>query len=117
MKEIEKYLLFSIINEISDPYDLKTYDDEVDECLMNMYFFMLSSDMSEERREELWKEFDESYQKLNSEQQEKVKQDYIDIIKAQDENNEKVKQDYIDIIKAQNENNEKVKKKGMNKYE
>ena len=98
MKDIEKYLLFNMMMNFSNPYDIKTYDEEVDECLMNMYFLMISDGMSKEKREQLWKTFDESFNKLNSKQQEIVKQDFIDIINAQNEKN-------------------KVKKKGMINYE
>ena len=99
MKDIEKYLLFNMIMNFSDPYDIKTYDEKVDECLMNMYFLMISDGMSKEKREQLWKAFDESFNKLNSKQQEIVKQDFID------------------IINNKNEIKKKVKKKGMINYE
>ena len=75
------------------------YDQKVNDCLMNMYFYMMHP--NENKKEEYFKEFEKSYNDLNEEQQEMVKQDFIEIIEAQDKNKEK----------------EKVKKKGMNKYE
>lgn len=99
MRDIEKFVLYSMITNLSDPYDTINYDDEIDECLMNMYFFMISDKMNNDKREELWQAFESSYQKLNSEQQEIVKKDYLS------------------IIDAQNKNKEKVKKKGMINYE
>ncbi len=99
MRDIEKFVLYSMITNLSDPYDTINYDDEIDECLMNMYFFMISGKMSNDKREELWQAFESSYQKLNREQQEIVKKDYLS------------------IIDAQNKNKEKVKKKGMINYE
>ena len=77
-------------------FDIK--DPEVLECLMNMYFFMLSDEMDEQVHEEYWKKFQQTYRNLNKEQQEIVKKDYIDIITAQDKNEK-----------------EKVKKKGNDK--
>ncbi len=79
-------------------FDIKDLD--VVECLMNMYFFMLSDEMDEQVHEEYWKKFQQTYRKLTKEQQEIVKKDYIDIINAQDKNKEE---------------KEKVKKKGNDK--
>ena len=84
------------------PFCLDMHDEMVTDCLMNMYFYMLSSDMDEKVHEKYWRIFDDSYQKLNKEQQEIVKNDYIEIINAQNKyENEKIK----------------VKKKGMINYE
>jgi len=77
-------------------------DERVIECLMDMYFYMLYKDMdNEEKKEEYFQEFENKYDKLNGEQQEEVKNEYINIIEAQKKNREK----------------EKIKKKGMNNYE
>lgn len=69
-----------------------SFDMDVNDCLINMYFYMLSSD------EKYYQEFHEKYNKLNDEQREFVKNDYINIINAQREF-------------------EKVKRKGEKKYE
>lgn len=84
------------------PFCFDMHDEMVTDCLMNMYFYMLSGDMDEKVHEEYWRKFDESYKKLNKKQQEIVKNDYIDIINAQD----KYEEEKI-----------KVKKKGMINYE
>ena len=91
MRDIEKFVLYSMITNLSDPYDTIHYDDEIDECLMNMYFFMISDKMNNDKHEELWQAFESSYQKLNREQQEIVKKDYLTIINAQEKNKTKVK--------------------------
>jgi len=77
-------------------------DDRVQECLMDMYFYMLYNGMdNDEKKEEYFTEFEKKYNKLNKEQQDAVKKEYIDIIEAQNKNREK----------------EKIKKKGMRNYE
>ena len=75
------------------------YDQKVNDCLMNMYFYMMHP--NEDKKEEYFKEFEKSYDILNDDQKEIVKQDFINIIEAQEKNREK----------------EKVKKKGMINYE
>ena len=55
------------------------FDELVNDCLLSMYFFMMSSD------DKYYQEFHERYNKLNDEQKEFVKNDYINIINAQDE--------------------------------
>lgn len=60
------------------------FDDEINDCLMEMYFFMLTGD------EERFKAFDEIYQKLEPKKQEYVKNDYLKIIAAQEK--QKVKE-------------------------
>ena len=77
-------------------------DERVQECIMAMYFYMLYNGANnEEKKEEYFNEFENKYNKLNKEQQEQVKKEYIDIIETQNRNREK----------------EKVKKKGMINYE
>ena len=101
-KETRDILLTSVllhtdknINDYSGPY---INDKDVNECIWNMYFYMLCSGANEEeKKEEYFRKFNESYRKLNQEQQQMVKQEYIDIIKTQDKN--------------------KIKKKGNDKYE
>ena len=75
-------------------------DDRVLECIMDMYFYMLYNGIGNDpKKEEYFREFEKKYNNLNKEQQEIVKQEYID------------------IIETQNKNREKVKKKGNDKYE
>ena len=66
-------------------------DPLVNDCLMSMYFYMLYDSNYQEKKEEKFQEFSEKYNKLNDEQKELVKQDYLNIIEAQDKNKEKVK--------------------------
>jgi len=75
-------------------------DERVMECIMDMYFYMLYSDVgNDEKIEEYFNELKNKYDNLNEEQQAIVKKEFLDIIEAQDKNKDK------------------VKKKGMNKYE
>ena len=74
-------------------------DEHVIECVWDMYFYMLYSGINESKKEEYFNEFGKKYNKLNKEQQEMVRNEYISIIEAQEKNKEK------------------VKKKGMNEYE
>lgn len=76
-------------------------DEEINECLLYMYVFMLT-DESYEKHEEYYNEFCKRYEKLSKEKQLVVKDNYENIIKAQDE---------------EEKNNTKVKKKGNDKYE
>lgn len=80
---------FSEDSYINYPVSL---DMDVNDCLMEMYFFMMSSD------DKYYQSFHEKYEKLNDYKREFVKNDFINIINAQEEN-------------------EKVKRKGEIKYE
>ena len=100
--KIRNILLITSILGVNEYDSFVVHDKEVTKCLMYMYFYMLSDDTDEKVHEEYWNKFDESYKKLNKEQQEIVKNDYIDIINAQNKNEEE---------------NIKVKKKGMINYE
>lgn len=91
-------LSFSLIGG-HDYENIPIFDNEVDECLMNMYFYMMCNSVNEDKKQEYFNEFEKSYNKLNDEQKEIVKKDYLD------------------IMEAQNKNKEKVKKKGMINYE
>ena len=63
-----------------------SFDPDINDCLIYMYIYMMSSD------DKYYEEFDNRYSKLNEEQQEFVKNNYINIINAQDEfENEKIK--------------------------
>ena len=90
-------LAFSLINA-SDYSQNTVFDPEIDECLMNMYFYMMYGNINEEKRNEYFNEFERCYNKLNEEQQEIVRKDYFDIIESKN-------------------NKGKVKKKGMINYE
>ena len=74
---------FSNMMYIDDPL--------VNDCLMSMYFYMMFDSNYEKKKEEKFQEFSEKFEKLNDEQKEIVKQDYLNIIEAQDKVREKVK--------------------------
>ena len=77
-------------------------DERILECIMDMYFYMMYSNVgNEDKKEEYFNKFEKKYDNLNSNQQEEIKKEYINIIEAQNKNSEK----------------EKVKKKGMINYE
>ena len=75
-------------------------DEEVNDCLIKMYFVMMTGDGHPDN-ERLYNEFLLAYHSLNEKQQEIVKKDFISICEAQDRNQEQ----------------EKVKRKGEMKYE
>ena len=84
-------LAFSSIggNEYSD---IPVFDEKVNECLMDMYFYMLyNGDNNETKKEEYFHEFENKYNKLNEKQQEEVRKEYKNIIETQKKNREKVK--------------------------
>ena len=74
------------------------FDEKLNDCLFYMYIYMLSED--DPKHEEYYKEFCERYEALDEERQLVVKNNFENIIKAQDERE-----------------NIKVKKKGNDKYE
>lgn len=92
-------LLASIAMGSGEYYGLYTDDKEVLDCLMDLYFYMLSINVNEEREKKYFGDFSEKYKRLNQEQKEIVKKEYFDIVEARDRE---------DI---------KIKRKGMNKYE
>ncbi len=100
--KIRDILLTSLLLENDEyaPFCLDLHDDMVTECLINLYFYLLSSDMNEKVQEKYWRIFGGSFCKLNDEQREMVRNNYIEIINAQNKNK-----------------NIKVKKKGMIDYE
>ena len=86
MKDIRNFLAMSLALTSSNNYaNIPTYfdDPEVSACLMEMYFFMLLED--DKAKEKHFAKFDELYNKLSEEQQELVKQDYLNIIESQDQ--------------------------------
>lgn len=95
MKISQKLLmLLNIMDNFNPEYHESniTFDEDINDCLLSMYFFMMSSD------DKYYQAFHEKYNKLTDEQKEFVKNDYINIINAQGEF-------------------EKVKRKGEIKYE
>ena len=84
-KEILLMLLGLMENITGDDYmsmsKTVTFDSDVNDCLIYMYFYMMSSD------EKYYQEFIERFDKLNEESKELVKNDYINIINTQCENN------------------------------
>ena len=95
MKISQKLLmLLNIMDNFNPEYHESniTFDGDINDCLITMYVYMMSGD------EKYYQEFIKKYDTLNEEQQEFVKNDYLNIINAQDEF-------------------EKVKRKGEIKYE
>ena len=69
-------LFLNTFGEYSDNY---LFDDmEVNDCLMKMYFYLLSG------KEEDFSEFEVLYDKLSEEQKKIVKNDYIYIMESRD---------------------------------
>ncbi len=95
--KIKNILLISSLLGTDEYESLYIEDEKVNDCLMKMYFFMLLNE-SDNRKEKMYIEFCQEYDKLNNEQQEIVKKEYLNIINAQN-------------------NKDKVKKKGMINYE
>ena len=89
-------LAFSLINA-SDYSQNTVFDPEVDECLMNMYFYIMYGNINEEKKKEYFNEFEKCYNKLNEEQQEIVRKDYFDIIESKN-NKGKVKNMFKDAV-------------------
>ena len=56
-----------------------TLDSDINDCLIKMYFYMMSGDYK------YYDDFIKIYNNLNDKQKEYVKNDYINIINAQDE--------------------------------
>ena len=99
-KSIMNILLTSSILGTHEYEGYLINDERVLECVMDMYFYMLYSGVdNDEKKEEYFNEFGKKYEKLNAEQKDLVKQEYMN------------------IIETQNKNRGKVKKKGMIDYE
>ena len=99
MKINKEMLLITLLSGNINPYcnsDDITFDKDVNDCLIYMYFYMLLGETKEGIK--MYRKFLEKYNKLSDEKKEFVKNDYINIINAQDENN-------------------KVKRKGEMSYE
>ena len=63
------------------------FDNDVYECLLKLYYFLMIGDNRKE------KDFQESFQKLNSEQKKYVRRDFLNIMNAQNEIDNKRKGD------------------------
>ncbi len=60
-------------------------DERVIECLWDMYFYMMYSGIGNVlKKEEYFIEFGKKFNKLNKEQQEEVKNEYINILEAKE---------------------------------
>ena len=101
MDKAKELLMFlSLVNDMTENsyLNLPIYmDEEVNDCLIKMYFVMMVTENHPDY-ERLYNDFLLAYHSLNDKQQEIVKKDYQNIIDAQDENY-------------------KVKRKGEMKYE
>ncbi|MBR3661180.1 MAG: hypothetical protein IKN63_04725 [Bacilli bacterium] len=89
MNDSKKLLmLLGIMNNMSsNSYQdqMITFDPDINDCLIYMYVYMMSGEGK------YYLEFSQRYVKLNDYQREFVKNDYINIINAQDENEKKIK--------------------------
>ena len=74
-------------DELNNKY---LFDEDVIECQIRMYLLMMIEE-NDDNYEKKYQSFLESYNKLNNEQQEYIKNDYLNIINAQINNKEKVK--------------------------
>ena len=93
-KTISAILMSALLNKNEyDKFCEQSYitDSKVNECIMNMYFYMLYSIDNQEKKEEYFQEFKKSYENLDKSQKEIVKQEYIDIIETQEKNKRKIK--------------------------
>ena len=59
---------------------------DVNECQLNLYMYLMSSQLGESEQERLLAKFGASFEKLDDMQREYVKRDYENIIKTQDKN-------------------------------
>ena len=65
------------------------FDEEVSDCLMHMYVYMMSGD------DEIFNEFHELYQRLDPKKQAYVKKDYLSIIESQEKQKVREREDNI----------------------
>ena len=77
---------YSMDTEIDYTY---AFDSEVTDCLMQMYFYMISGD------DEHFNEFNELFDKLTPEKQEYVKKDFLSIIESQEKQKVRKREDNI----------------------
>ena len=98
--KIRDVLLESLMINKDEHIAFYTDDKDINKCLVNMYFYMLSNGMDEKIHYKYWKKFQHCFCKLNKVQQEIIKNEYNEIINT--------------LIKYKKE---KVKKKGMINYE
>jgi hypothetical protein len=86
-KSLVSLLALSIIphQEYSGPM---IDDQKVLDCIMNMYFYLLSEE-NDPRKEEFFDKFSKQYDALDPREHEQVREDYLSIVKAQEEHQEK----------------------------
>ncbi|MEE3343697.1 MAG: hypothetical protein VZS44_06385 [Bacilli bacterium] len=72
----ELFRLGLLLNNYDEYNDYLVYDLEVNECIMKMYYYLLSGE------EERFIEFEKLYDKLSYKQKEIVKNDYNYILKS-----------------------------------
>ena len=78
-------MLFGTIGNTYSEYDLLNCSEEVNDCLLKMYFYLLEEDTN--LKEKRWNDFEKSYDNLNELDQEIIRNDLIDIL----ENKESIK--------------------------
>ena len=86
MKDINKIYALGLVygNDNYDDNYLVDDDEEVFECIINMYFYMLTG------KKEDYDKFELLYDKLTSEQKEIIRDDYISIMKYKGDDNIKI---------------------------
>ena len=90
-KSAINFLVVSSMMNANKYNDADIDDQDVLDCLMDLYLYMLCIDVDDEKEEKFFKAFSEKYKKLNDEQKEIVKKDYFDLVEDRERNNENVK--------------------------
>ena len=98
MKDRLMFSLSDIVALIGDDDDYSSYDDVdvvfhsnmVNECILRMYFVMLT-DEDDEKYRERFKKFEEVYDALSYDEQQEVKDELIEIERLRKENVEEHK--------------------------
>lgn len=67
------------------PFEIDDYsmDQDVNECQIFMYFSLIEQDKT--KQDEIYKKFEEAYNKLDDDKKEYIKKDFIQICERQDE--------------------------------
>ncbi len=78
-------MLFGTIGNTYSEYDSLNCSEEVNDCLLKMYFYLLEEDTNLKGKR--WNDFEKSYGNLNELDQEIIRNDLIDIL----ENKESIK--------------------------
>ena len=66
-------------------------DEKIDDCLMDMYFYMMYVSIGDKRSEEYFREYERKFSELTAEQQEYVKADYLNILESRNANSHNCK--------------------------